>query len=106
MVIDNDNDKVYDDYLCGDKAYDSKETRALVKGFGLKPKITKRGLDQDDKPKSKNKKARRWVVERTFSWFNKFAKCRFRTEKKSLNYLSILHLVAGIMTYRVMGVFG
>jgi putative transposase len=44
--------------------------------------------------------AKRWVVERTFSWLNRFRRLLIRWEKKSENYLSFLHLACAIITYR------
>lgn len=51
-------------------------------------------------------KARRWVVERTHSWMNRFRRILTRWEKKAANYLGMLHLVLGIITYRCAGLFG
>jgi putative transposase len=51
-------------------------------------------------------KARRWVNERTHSWFNRFRRVVVRWEKKEANYLAVLHFVAAYCTLRVTGVFG
>ena len=51
-------------------------------------------------------KARRWVVERTHSWMNRFRRILTRWEKKVENYLGLLHLVCAIITYRCAGLFG
>ncbi len=37
-------------------------------------------------------KARRWVVERTHSWINRFRRILVRWEKKPENYIAVLHL--------------
>ena len=105
IVIENNNNPIYQDYLCGDKAYDSDELRKLIRDYGLKQKITKRGLDQEYQTKKSFKKARRWVVERTFSWINKFGKARVRTDKKAQNYIGILHFVAAYICFRASGLF-
>ena len=51
-------------------------------------------------------KARRWVVERTHSWMNRFRRIVTRWEKKAANYLGLLHLVCAVITYRYAGLFG
>ena len=44
--------------------------------------------------------ARRWVVERTNSWHNRFRKLFTRYEKKDENYLCLVHLANSIIVYR------
>jgi putative transposase len=50
----------------------------------------------------KNKKypAKRWVVERTNSWHNRFRKLLIRYEKKSHNYLALVRLAFCLILYR------
>jgi putative transposase len=43
---------------------------------------------------------RRWVVERTNSWHNRFRKLLIRYEKKSENYLAQVCLACCIIVYR------
>jgi putative transposase len=50
-------------------------------------------------------RARRWVVERTHSWMNRF-RLLVRWEKKEDNYIAILHFVCAWITYKRRGVFG
>ena len=51
-------------------------------------------------------RARRWVVERTHSWLNRFGRLLIRWEKKIENYLTILHLACALITFRLAGLFG
>ena len=51
-------------------------------------------------------RARRWVVERTHSWMNRFRRLLIRWEKKEDNYIAILHFVCAWITYKRGGVFG
>jgi hypothetical protein len=44
--------------------------------------------------------ARRWVVERTNSWHNRFRKLFTRYEKKEENYLTLVKLANSIIIYR------
>jgi putative transposase len=94
-----------DHHLCGDKAYDSDEARMDVRERGYKPHIRSRGEEKDEKKRSPHKKARRWVVERTHSWLNKFRRLFIRWEKKTENYEAMLHLAAAIITLRAAGAF-
>ncbi len=43
---------------------------------------------------------RRWVVEVTHSWFNRFRRLLTRTEKQASHYLGFSHLAAILIIYR------
>ena len=45
-------------------------------------------------------KARRWVVERTHSWLNRFRSILIRWAKKPANYLALLHFALALITWR------
>lgn len=45
-------------------------------------------------------KARRWVVERTNSWHNRFRALLVRWERKAEQYLAMLHLACGLIAFR------
>ena len=45
-------------------------------------------------------RARRWVVERTHSWLNRFRRILTRWEKRADTYLAMLHLACGLITWR------
>ena len=49
---------------------------------------------------------RRWVVERTHSWTNRFRSVLIRWDKKVENYLGLLHLACAFITYRATGLLG
>ena len=51
-------------------------------------------------------KPRRWVVERTHSWLNRFRHLLIRWAKKTENYLAMLHLAFAIICFRSAGLFG
>ena len=55
-----------------DKAYDSGEVRDLVKEFSYTAHIRARGEEAQAIKHEAGFKARRWVVERTHSWMNRF----------------------------------
>ncbi len=85
-------------YLCLDKAYNStQEEQELIKrGYVLhiSPKRKRGGAEVQvtTQPCLNRKKysARRWVVERTNSWHNRFRKLFTRYEKKKENYLGLV----------------
>jgi transposase len=86
--------------LCLDKGYDYDEVRDLAEEFGYTAHIRARGEEAQAIKREAGFKARRWVVERTHSWMNRFRRILTRWEKKAANYLGLLHLVLGIITYR------
>jgi putative transposase len=92
--------------LCLDKGYDYDEVRELAAEFGYTAHIRSRGEEAQALKRSARFKARRWVVERTHSWMNRFRRILIRWEKKADNYLGLLHLVCAIITYRRAGVLG
>ena len=45
-------------------------------------------------------RARRWVVERTHSWLNRFRALLIRWSKKPDNHLALLQLACALITWR------
>ena len=63
--------------------------------------IRSRGEEAQAKRQKKHgEKARRWVVERTHRWFNRFRSILTRWSKKAKNSLAMLYFVCGLVTYR------
>ena len=89
--------------ICLDKGYDYDEARALAKEFGYTAHIRARGEEARKIKTEVGFKARRWVVERTHSWMNRFRRILTRWEKKLENYLGFLHLACALITYRTAG---
>lgn len=92
--------------LCLDKGYDYAEVRALVTAFGWEPHIRARGEEKQAMKQEEGFRARRWVVERTHSWMNRFRSVLIRWSKKPQNHLAMLHFVCGLISYRSSGLFG
>lgn len=92
--------------ICLDKGYDSQQVRELVKAFGYTAYIKARGEEARAIKRQAGFKARRWVVERTHSWMNRFRRILIRWEKKPENYLGFLHLVCALITYRATDLLG
>ena len=92
--------------LCLDKGYDYDDVRELAKEFGYTLHLRTRGEEAQALKRKAGFKARRWVVERTHSWMNRFRRILIRWEKKASNYLALLHLACGLITYRCTGLLG
>ncbi len=86
-------------HLCLDKGYDYAEPRAIAAEFGFTLHLRTRGEEARAKRRARAK-ARRWVVERTHSWLNRFRAVLIRWNKKPANYLALLHFAFGIIAWR------
>ena len=84
--------------LCLDKAYHSKVVEQEIIKRGYIPHIRHRR--EEIIFCRKKHPARRWVVERTNSWHNRFRKLFTRYEKKDENYLGLVQLANSIIVYR------
>jgi transposase len=83
--------------LCLDKAYHSKEVEQEITKRGYISHIRHR---REEKKFKKKYPTRRWVVERTNSWHNRFRKLFTRYEKKDENYLGLVQLASSLIVYR------
>lgn len=89
-----------------DKGYDYPEIRELVEEWGYTAHIRTRGEEKAAKRDIPGYRARRWVVERTHSWLNRFRRLLIRWEKKVENYLAMLHFACAWITFRAAEVVG
>jgi len=96
--------------LCLDKGYDYPKVRELVDEYGYTAHIPMKKKKNEPTPAPKKKipgyRARRWVVERTHSWMNRFRRLLIRWEKKPSNYVGFLHFACAWITVRAAGVLG
>jgi putative transposase len=92
--------------LCLDKGYDYNEVRESGKVFGYTLHIRARKEEAQALKRQVGFKARRWLVERTHSWMNRFRGVLIRWEKKVENYLGQLHLACAFITYQAAGLLG
>ena len=93
-------------HLCGDKGYDYEEVRTILKTWGYVSHIPPRDERERMIEEIPNYRARRWVVERTHSWMNRFRRLLIRWEKKPENYLAMLHFSCACIAIRAIQVFG
>ncbi len=92
--------------LCLDKGYDYAAVREIVQEFGFTAHIRARGEEAQALNRQAGFKARRWVVERTHSWMNRFRRVLIRWDKKVENYLAFLHFACALIAFRAAGLFG
>jgi transposase len=91
------------EHLCLDAGYDKDLVRELGDLFGYTLHIVPRNKEARELKKQLGKQARRWVVERSHSWFNRYRAILIRWEKKVANYLAMLHLTCAIISFRAAG---
>lgn len=92
--------------ICLDKGYDFDEVREIVSEFGFTAHIRSRGEEAQALKLEAGMRARRWVVERTHSWMNRFRAILIRWEKKAVNYVALLHLSCAVITFKQAGLLG
>lgn len=97
----------FDEHLCLDKGYDSAAVKDLVANvFQYTSHIRSRGEERRELSRKHGERPRRWVVERTHSWLNRFRAVLIRWEKKINNHVAALHLACAYFTLSRAGVFG
>lgn len=92
--------------LCLDKGDDSAEVRATLAVVGFTAHMHARGQEAHALKRQAGFRARRWVVERTHSWMNRFRRIVIRWDKKANNYLAFLHFACACIAFRAAGLFG
>jgi putative transposase len=92
--------------VCLDKGYDYDEVRALAIEFRYTAHIRARGEEAQAIKRRAGFRARRWVVERTHSWMNRFRRILIRWEKRADTYVAMIHLACAVITWRSCGLVG
>jgi putative transposase len=92
--------------VCLDAGYDYQEVRDILAEFGFTSHIRSRGDEARELKRQAGSRARRWVVERTHSWLNRFRRILIRWEKKPDNYIGFLHFACALIAFRAAGLFG
>ncbi|MEO8396639.1 MAG: IS5 family transposase [Chloroflexota bacterium] len=92
--------------MCLDKGYDYADVRAILVEFGFTAHIQSRADEARELAAEAGKRARRWVVERSHSWMNRFRRLLVRWEKKPEHYLAFLHFACALIAFRAAGLFG
>ncbi len=88
----------YEQHLCLDKGYDNETGWGACIDADDQPHIA---LIRDERPaRAYEHTPRRWVVERTLGWLSMCRGILIRWEKKSENYLAMLQLACGLISFR------
>lgn len=86
--------------LCADAGYKGDPARKAAMARGYRPHIKQRKEEAAAKRNKPGYKARRWVVERTHSWLNRFRKLLVSFEKKEASFVALLTLAAALISWR------
>ena len=92
--------------MCLDKGYDFDEVRHTLEEFGFTAHIRSRGEEAKAIKREAGFKARRWVVERTHGWLNRFRRILVRWDKSPDNYIAFLHFACALIALRAAGFLG
>src|SRR6185369_186382 len=88
-------------HACLDKGYDYADAERAVRRRRYVPHIRRRG--EERRRCRRDERARRWVVERTHSWFHRFRTLLIRWEKRPQNYLALVQFAAMLIVWRLVG---
>ena len=87
-------------HLCLDKGYTGEPALEIVVPRGFIPHIKSRGEEKSGKAHNPGHKARRWVVEVTHSWINRFRELLVRYEKQASTYMGLLMFACAFIAFR------
>jgi transposase len=87
-------------HLCADAGYKGEAALQAVKARDYQPHIRQRKEEAEAKQHQPGYQARRWVVERSHSWTNRFRKLLVSFEKTETSYLALLYLSAALICWR------
>jgi IS5 family transposase len=78
-------------HFCADKGYQGEPALKSITKREYIPHIRQRNEEIREKKENPDYKARRWVVEVSHSWFNRFRKILVRFEKLTDRYEALLY---------------
>jgi len=87
-------------YLCLDAGYVGYPVRKVARKHGYYLRVKSRAEERLIKYRYPDSKPRRWVVERTHSWLNRYRKLPVSFEKTEASYLALLELAAALICWR------
>ena len=93
--------------LCADAGYAGQPAEKAIEDRGYVPHVRPRGEEINAKRRNKRYHPRRWVVERTHSWLNRYRKLLVRFEKTALSFEGLLELACALIVFRhVITIYG
>jgi len=87
-------------HLCADAGYKGAPAQKAAQDYGYRPHIKQRREEARAKRTQPGYRARRWVVERTHSWLNRYRKLLVSFEKTEEGYVALLSLAAALICWR------
>jgi putative transposase len=87
-------------HLCADRGYAGKPAERIMKKRHYIPHVRQRGEEIRAKRQGRRHPARRWVVERTHSWLNRFRKLLVRFEKLAESHQALLEIACALIVFR------
>ena len=103
MIVERPTQAEHEQHICLDKGYDNPTGHSTVREQGYIGHIRR---IKDEGEKKHKGKPRRWVVERTLAWLNRWRGILVRYEKKARNYLGIIKLACALLWYRRLRAMG
>ena len=98
VVLRPEPDEEHPKNLCLDAGYTG--SGEAVEQRNYIPHIRPRGEEKRELERNPDFRARRWVVEVTHSFFNRFRKLLVRYEKKAANYMALLQFACAVIVWR------
>ena len=92
-------------HFCADKGYDARHGRRTIAQRGYQDHIKSRG-EEAQLCHIPGYRARRWGVESTHSWINRYRRLLIRWEKKLANYRALLLLACANIVWNRSILFG
>jgi len=89
-------------HLCLDRGYDYADVLDGVLERDYHLHLAKSPEEVETIPSEKRHPARRWVVERTHSWHNRFRRLLVRWEKKSTHYEALIQVASVLTIFRIV----
>jgi transposase len=100
LVIERPDIFEHPQHLCLDKGYSGEPALETVVVRGFIPHIKSRGEEKSEKKNNREYKARRWIIEVSHSWINRFRKLLVRFEKLNSSYLGLLMFACAFIAFR------
>ena len=86
-----------------DKGYDYESIRIMLNRFGFTAHIRGWGEERRALLTPPDAHPRRWTVERTHSWLNRYRRILIRWKKKAKNYTAFLHFACAQLLFTLLG---
>jgi len=88
------------EHLCADKGYAGEPAAKAMRERDYLPHVCQRGQQARAKKRNPRYRPRRWVVERTHSWLNRYRKLLVRFEKRADSYEGLLEIACAMIAFR------